>query len=81
MRGRPGYLNWDVPEDRESILRRQYPNSPLWVFDEIHKYRSWRNLLKGLYDGVGKKHEILVTGSARLEYYRFGGDSLQGRYH
>lgn len=24
---------------------------------------------------------MLVTGSARLDYYRFGGDSLQGRYH
>ncbi len=24
---------------------------------------------------------ILVTGSARLDLYRFGGDSLQGRYH
>jgi len=23
----------------------------------------------------------MVTGSARLDYYRFGGDSLQGRYH
>ncbi len=24
---------------------------------------------------------ILVTGSARLDHYRKGGDSLQGRYH
>ena len=24
---------------------------------------------------------ILVTGSGRLDYYRHGGDSLQGRYH
>ena len=24
---------------------------------------------------------ILVTGSARLDFYRYGGDSLQGRYH
>ena len=24
---------------------------------------------------------ILVTGSARLDIYRKGGDSLQGRYH
>ncbi len=24
---------------------------------------------------------ILVTGSARLDFYGFGGDSLQGRYH
>jgi len=49
--------------------------------DEIHKFKKWRNLLKGLFDQQGKKMQILVTGSARLDYYRFGGDSLQGRYH
>jgi predicted AAA+ superfamily ATPase len=78
---RTGYLNWDVAEHRERILRRELPVSPLWVFDEIHKYRSWRNLLKGLYDGRRKGQRMLVTGSARLDFYRFGGDSLQGRYH
>ncbi|MBI4247857.1 MAG: ATP-binding protein [Elusimicrobia bacterium] len=76
-----GYLNWDIPEHREKILKRELPPAPLWVFDEIHKYRSWRNYLKGLYDLQGKRRKILVTGSARLDYYRFGGDSLQGRYH
>jgi len=75
-----GYLNWDVPEHREQILKRQLPVSPIWVFDEIHKYRAWRNYLKGLYDIKSKQQEILVTGSARLDYYRFSGDSLQGRY-
>lgn len=80
-KGRAGYLNWDVAEDRERILRRELPTSDLWVFDEIHKYRGWRNYLKGLYDGRARLQRILVTGSARLEYYRHGGDSLQGRYH
>ena len=79
-----GYLNWDVAEHRERILRRELPSSRLWVFDEIHKYRNWRNYLKGVYDRHGappRGPRILVTGSARLEVYRFGGDSLQGRYH
>ncbi|MCI0423058.1 MAG: ATP-binding protein [Acidobacteria bacterium] len=76
-----GYLNWDIAEHRERILRRQLPAVPLWAFDEIHKYRSWRNYLKGLYDAKERKQQILVTGSARLDFYRFGGDSLQGRYH
>jgi predicted AAA+ superfamily ATPase len=76
-----GYLNWDVAEHREQILRRRLPASDLWVFDEIHKYRPWRNYLKGLYDGRRPGQRILVTGSARLDLYRFGGDSLQGRYH
>lgn len=79
--GSQGYLNWDVPEGRERILLRQLPVSPLWVFDEIHKYRDWRNYLKGLYDKKPAEQRILVTGSARLDFYRFGGDSLQGRYH
>jgi predicted AAA+ superfamily ATPase len=57
------------------------PPSRLWIFDEIHKYRSWRNWLKGVYDGRRAGQQILVTGSARLDFYRFGGDSLQGRYH
>jgi len=76
-----GYLNWDIAEDRDRILRRELPVSRLWVFDEIHKYRAWRGLLKGLYDGRRRGQRILVTGSARLDFYRFGGDSLQGRYH
>jgi predicted AAA+ superfamily ATPase len=82
--GRAGYLNWDAPEDRERILTRTLPRSSMLVFDEIHKYRSWRNYLKGLYDsqvGRRRRRRILVTGSARLDFYRFGGDSLQGRYH
>ena len=77
---RAGYLNWDVPEHREAILARELPASDLWVFDEIHKYRRWRNFLKGLYD-ARPEQRILVTGSARLDLYRYSGDSLQGRYH
>jgi len=76
-----GYLNWDIAEDRERILRRELPVNPIWVFDEIHKYRTWRNYLKGVYDGRPEGQQILVTGSARLDLYHFSGDSLQGRYH
>ena len=35
-----GYLNWDVSEHRALILLKELPVSTLWVFDEIHKYRS-----------------------------------------
>jgi uncharacterized protein len=80
-RGRAGYLNWDVPADRERILRGELPVSDLWTFDELHKYRRWRALLKGLWDGRSEGQRILVTGSARLDFYRYGGESLQGRYH
>jgi hypothetical protein len=76
-----GYLSWDLPGDRERILRGELPPGTLWAFDEIHKYRAWRRFLKGVYDGRPRGQRILVTGSARLDFYRFGGDSLQGRYH
>ncbi|MBI5491077.1 MAG: ATP-binding protein [Deltaproteobacteria bacterium] len=78
---RGGYLNWDIDADRAKILQRQHPTGDPLVLDEIHKYRAWRNYLKGLYDG-SREHglRILVTGSARLDFYRRGGDSLQGRY-
>lgn len=76
-----GYLNWDITDHREKILTHQIPSTSMLVLDEIHKYRGWRNFLKGLYDDRKDKQEILVAGSARLDFYRFGGDSLQGRYH
>lgn len=79
--GGPGYLTWDAAEDRERILSRELPASDLWIFGELHKYRSWRGYLKGLYDKRADGQRILVTGSARLDLYRHGGDSLQGRYH
>jgi predicted AAA+ superfamily ATPase len=78
---RAGYLNWDVAPDRERILKRTLPTGTFWAFDEIHKFRGWRNYLKGLWDGRPAGQRLLVTGSARLDFYRFGGDSLQGRYH
>jgi uncharacterized protein len=79
--GEKGYLNWDIPADRAQILARTLPNAKLWVFDELHKFRGWRGYLKGLWDKTGATAPILVTGSARLDWYRHGGDSLQGRYH
>lgn len=81
LRDDAGYLNWDIPAHRERILRRELPDTETWVFDELHKNRRWRNYLKGLYDEFQRERRILVTGSARLDLYRFGGDSLQGRYH
>jgi predicted AAA+ superfamily ATPase len=78
----PAYLNWDFPKSKSSLTQGDLPaREPLVIIDEIHKYKHWRNLVKGLYDHYGDQQKILVTGSARLDYYRMGGDSLQGRYH
>lgn len=75
------YLNWDIDEDRTRILNKEFKNSDIWIFDEIHKYAKWRNYLKGIYDKQGDSQKILVTGSAKLDILRKGGDSLQGRYY
>ena len=77
-----GYLNWDDPRVRPDLLRGRLPGGErLVVLDEIHKFPRWRNLVKGFYDTDGDRVSFLVTGSARLDHYRKGGDSLQGRYH
>jgi predicted AAA+ superfamily ATPase len=79
----PGiYMNWDDTATRLNIQKSNLDHSrDLWVFDELHKYRRWRNFLKGLYDLQHEQHKILVTGSARLDAFSRGGDSLQGRYY
>jgi predicted AAA+ superfamily ATPase len=74
------YLNWDFGEDRKKILDLRFsPDSKLIIFDEIHKYKQWKNFLKGLYDKRRDEFKILVTGSAKLNIFRKGGDSLMGR--
>ena len=78
------YLSWDNPADRRAIQNRAFDldlDAPLWAFDELHKFHRWRNFLTGLYDSHRATHQILVTGSARLDLYGRGGDSLQGRYY
>jgi hypothetical protein len=38
-------------------------------------------MVKEWFDKWGDRLHILVAGSARLDHYRHGGDSPQGRYH
>ena len=76
------YFNWDNREDRREILAARWPGGhALVVLDEIHKWRHWKGWLKGEFDKHRGRIRFLVTGSARLDVYRRGGDSLQGRYH
>lgn len=76
------YYNWDYQPDRKRITSNELPGeSGLLIFDEIHKFKKWKNIVKGIYDTHKDKYKILVTGSARLNVYRKSGDSLQGRYH
>jgi len=83
------YFNYDIPEHRKRLIEnpsffetmeRKDPGTPLIIFDEIHKYRDWKNYLKGVYDAFHDSYRFLVSGSGRLDIYRKGGDSLAGRY-
>lgn len=85
------YKNWD-----ESQFRRLWTKSPndikdefnltqlnkknLLILDEIHKAKGWKQKLKGLFDEVGSDISMIITGSARLNVFKKGGDSLMGRY-
>ncbi|MBI2931532.1 MAG: ATP-binding protein [Planctomycetes bacterium] len=76
------YFNWDYDEDRRDLLDKKWSaQDKLLVFDELHKYPRWKSWIKGVYDIQHERHAMLVTGSARLDVYRRGGDSLMGRYH
>jgi predicted AAA+ superfamily ATPase len=76
------YLNWDNVKHRNIILQQDWSDhQELLVLDEIHKYKTWKNWLKGTFDTQKDIHKFLVTGSARLDVYHRGGDSMLGRYH
>ena len=83
------YRNWD-----QIVFRREWARdpsaivppaggakAPLVVLDEIHKRRRWKRDLKGVYDTLKFPCDFLVTGSARLNVYRKGSDSLMGRHY
>lgn len=83
------YTNWDIFADRERIVSdpefftkidRRDSSPPLVIFDEIHKYKNWKNYLKGVYDGFSDSFRFLVLGSGHLNVYKRGQDSLAGRY-
>ena len=83
------YFNWDIADHRSRFINnpaffreinRKDHSLPLIVFDEIHKYRDWKNYLKGIFDQYGDEYQFLISGSGRLYLYQKGSDSLAGRY-
>jgi len=86
------YLNWDKGEQRSLILKgesavmafaggdRPRAKMPVVTFDELHHFTKWKMFLKGFFDSYWKRVKVLVTGSARLNVFKKGGDSLMGRY-
>ena len=76
-----GYLNWDYEPSAEKIRKSKLPiDQPVIVFDELHKFKLWKRWIKGVIDVEKGRRKIIVTGSAKLDLYQKGGDSLFGRY-
>jgi len=75
------YLNFDSPEDRRILLKKEWSKTKsLIIFDELHKWPKWKSWIKGVYDTEGVRPRLLVTGSARMDTFKKGGDSLAGRH-
>lgn len=75
------YLNFDAVEDRKVIQTQSWDRQKeLIIFDELHKKQKWKSWIKGIYDTEGVRPRLLVTGSARLDVLKKGGDSLAGRH-
>lgn len=83
------YFNWDILADKKLFIKnplffenvhRKDESKPLVIFDEIHKYKNWKNYLKGIYDQFAGEYKFLISGSGKLDLYQKGGDSLAGRY-
>jgi predicted AAA+ superfamily ATPase len=89
-RGQGAYYNWDetkfrrlwIKEPQKLVDDLEFKKSvpPIIILDEIHKAKLWKRNLKGIFDSLTKRVDILVTGSARLNIYQKGSDSLMGRY-
>lgn len=74
--------NWDNRSDRKTVMASRWPaDAELIILDEFHKYRKWKSFIKGEYDKHKNRFKFMLTGSARMDVFRRGGDSLQGRYH
>ena len=86
------YLNWEEKETRLLILKgakavgksltldESGDSGKVLVFDEIHRYQKWKTFLKGFFDIYEKSVRIFATGSAKMDVYKRGGDSMMGRY-
>ena len=77
----PVYLNYDRLEDRKIMAAESWlDTTDLLILDEVHKMPGWKGYLKGIFDTRNEKLKIIVTGSARLDFFRQGGESLAGRF-
>ena len=86
------FFSWDDADDRATILRgakavsaaagleNARKDAPVLAFDEIHRHSRWKTFLKGFFDKNEGLCRVIATGSARMDVYKRGGDSMMGRY-
>jgi len=84
------YYLWDLRSVRERYKSQELfftqdvppvKDKKAWVcFDEIHKIKGWKNILKGIFDETQEHYQFIVTGSTKLNVLKKAGDSLSGRY-
>jgi predicted AAA+ superfamily ATPase len=80
--GRSEYLSFDSIPHRKIIRDQSWSRKwELIIFDEIHKMKEWKRWIKGIYDTEGVRPRLLATGSARMDIFKRGGESLAGRHH
>src|SRR3989338_669898 len=65
------YFNWDIIDNKRKLIEnptfftavnRVDSSSPLVIFDEIHKYKNWKQYLKGIYDQFSKEYKFIEIG-------------------
>jgi len=65
------YWNWDIADHREQFFQyndffthmiRKDASAPLIIFDEIHKYKDWKNYLKGVYVSSAASNTASIIG-------------------
>ncbi len=85
--GEGKYYNWDDVafkrdwiRDPKTLIPQKVGIKQTIIFDELHKAPRWKPNLKGVYDLCHSFAYFLVTGSAKLDVFRRGGESLFGRY-
>ena len=73
------YFNWDIAHHRTRLINnpsffeaveRKDSSTPLIVFDEIHKYKDWKNYLKLQVSILLQHHYYTKEAQARFHYLR-----------
>ncbi len=73
-------LSWYEKNWGEFSKTKLQKNKPLVFLDEIHKVKSWRNLIKGTYDKTSHAIRYVASGSSAFQLRKQDkGDSLAGR--